>query len=223
MFEIKTENRDIKINPKSFRSQGKIPAVFYGAKKTSTPILMDNIQFNKVWKEAGESSIVTLKTPEGDLDVVIHDIQFDPVKDEPVHVDFYVVDKNKPIEVEVPLEFTGVSPAVKDLGGTLVKVLHELTIEALPKDLPHSLTVDISVLAEIDSNISAKDIILPAGVTLITKEGEIIALISEAMKEEEIEAPVEAIDMSAIEVEKRGKKEEEGGEAEVGGEAAEKE
>lgn len=207
MFELKTEIRDIKVNPKVLRGKGKLPAVFYGRKEKSTPIVLNQIDFKKVWKEAGESSIVTLKTGKGDLGAVIHEVQFDPVKDEPTHVDFYVVEQDKPIEVGVPLEFVGVSPAVKDLGGTLVKVLHELEIEALPKDLPHSLTVDISVLAEIGSQIAAKDIKLPAGVKLKTKESDVVALISEAMKEEEIEKPPEAIDMSAIEVEKRGKEE----------------
>jgi large subunit ribosomal protein L25 len=70
------------------------------------------------------------------------------------------------VEVHVPLEFVGVSPAVKELGGTLVKVLHEINIEALPKDLPHDLTVDISTLAGLDDKILVQDIPLPPGVTL---------------------------------------------------------
>ena len=207
MFELKTEKRDLKVNPKIFRAKGQIPAVFYGAKNKSTPILLNTAQFGKVWKEAGESSIVTLKTDDGELGAIIHDIQFDPVKDEPIHVDFYVVDKDKAILVEVPLEFIGVSIAVKDLGGTLVKVLHTLSIEALPKDLPHSLTVDISKITEIDGQVAAKDISLPTGVKLKTKEGEIVALVAAAREEKE-EEPVVPIDLSAIEVEKRGKEEE---------------
>ncbi len=214
MFELKTEARDVKVNPKILREKGKLPAVFYGRKEKSTPVSLNPIDFKKVWKEAGESSIVTLKTDKGELGAIIHEVQFDPVKDEPVHVDFYIVEQDKLIEVEVPLEFIGVSPAVNDLGGVLVKVLHELEIEALPKDLPHSLTADISALAELNSHITAGDISLPSGVRLKTKESDIVALISEARKEEEIEKPPEAIDMSAIEVEKRGKEEIEGAEAE---------
>jgi large subunit ribosomal protein L25 len=212
MFELKTETRDIKANPKVLRGEGKLPAVFYGRKEKSTPITLDSIQFKKIWKEAGESSIVTLKTAGGEIGAIIHDVQMDPVRGEPTHVDFYVVEQDKPIEVSVPLEFIGVSPAVKDLGGVLVKVLHEIEIEALPKDLPHSIVVDISSLAQIDSHITAKDLPLSRGVTLVTKEGEIVALVSAAREEKEEEAPA-AIDMSAIEVEKKGKKEEEGGEA----------
>ena len=219
MFELKAEKRDIKVNPKFFRKKGQIPAVFYGAKNKSTPILLNAVQFGKVWKDAGESSVITLKTEEEELGAVIHEVQLDPVKDEPIHIDFYVVDKNKPIELEVPLEFTGISVAVKDLGGTLVKVLHALPIEALPKDLPHSLTVDISKITEINGHIVASDISLPSGVKLKAKENEIVALVAAAREEKE-EEPVVPIDMSAIEVEKRGKEEEAGvaeGEAEAEG------
>lgn len=218
MFELKAETRDVKVNPKYIRSQGKTPAVFYGRKEKATPITLDTIQFKKVWAKAGESSVVTLKTSSGDLGAIIHEVQLDPVKDEPTHVDFYVVEADKMIEIEVPLEFVGVSTAVKDLGGILVKVLHTLEIEALPKNLPHSLTVDISAIIEINGHILAKDVSLPTGVTLKTKESEIVALVSGAREEKEEEVPT-AIDMSAIEVEKKGKKEEEGAE---GGETEEK-
>jgi large subunit ribosomal protein L25 len=114
----------------------------------------------------------------------------------------------------VPLEFIGVSPAVKDLGGVLVKVLHEIEIEALPKDLPHSITVDISSLAQIDDHITAKDLSLAKGVTLVTKESDIVVLVSAVREEKEEEVPA-AIDMDAIEVEKRGKKEEDGEEGAI--------
>ena len=95
------------------------------------------------------------------------------------------------------------------MGGTLVKVLHEVEIEAMAKDLPHNIEVDISTLVDFDSKIHAGEIKLPSGVTLKTDAEEVVALVAEA-KEEEVEAPSE-IDMSAIEVtDKKGKKDEEG-------------
>ena len=220
MFELKTEARDIKVSPKYIRSQGKLPAVFYGRKEKATPIALDLIQFKKVWKGAGESSIVSLKTGDGELSAIIQEVQLDPVKDEPTHVDFYVVEQDKMLEVSVPLEFTGVSSAIKDLGGVLVKVLHELEIEALPKDLPHVLIVDISKLDAIDSQIAAKDIPLPSGVNLVTKEGDIVVLVAAPREEKEEEVPI-AIDMDAIEVEKKGKKEEDGEGGEIASPEAE--
>jgi large subunit ribosomal protein L25 len=126
----------------------------------------------------------------------------------PRHADFYVIEKGAKVKVDVQLVFDGVSPAVKDLGGILVKVLREVEIEAGAKDLPHELRVDISTLVDLKSVIHAKDLALPTGVTLITKADEIVASIAEA-KEEVEEAPT-AVDMSAIEVEKKGKEAKEG-------------
>ena len=191
------------------RKGGNIPAVFYGAKEASTTISVPEVDFIKVWREAGESSIVTLKTPEGNHDALIHAIDLDPVTDKVRHVDFYVVEKGKKIKVHVPIEFEGSSPAVKELGALLVKVLHEVEIEAKPADLPHEIVVSIDSLVNLESQILAKDIKLPAGVELVTGEDEVIALVSEA-KEEVIEESG-PVDLSTIEIsEKKGKKEEEG-------------
>lgn len=212
MFELEIEERDVKANLADVRKSGRIPAVFYGPKAKSTSFFIDKVQFKKVLKDAGESSIVRLKGASGNTDVLVHDVQYEPIRHEPVHVDFYVVEKDKKTQVEVHLEFIGESPAVKDLGGILVKVLHEIEVEALPQDLPHNINVDISTLTAIDGHITVKDIVMPKGVTAITKGEEIVALVSEAAKEEE--TPVASIDLSSIEVEKKGKKEEESSEEE---------
>jgi large subunit ribosomal protein L25 len=192
------------------RAKGSIPAVFYGAGKESTPISVPLVAFQKALKEAGESSTIELRLPEETVDVLIHDIQFDPVKDTPVHADFLVIDMKKPIEVDVELEFTGVAPAVKNGLGSLVKVMHEIQIKALPKDLPHSIEVDISSLETLENQIHVKDLVMPKGVTCLSDENEVVALV--AAGKEEVEE-VAAVDLSAIEVEKKGKKEEEGAEA----------
>ena len=207
MITLEVAKRDSKEGLIKLRGEGKLPAVFYGAKEKASSISIKTVDFKKAWKDAGESTIVNLKTPAGELNALIHDVQFDAVTDEPIHADFYIVQADKAIEVEVPLEFVGVPPAVKDLGGVLVKVLHTLEIKALPKDLPHKLTVDISSLALIDSHITAEQVSLPSGVTLKTKPSEVVVLIAPEAKEEE-ELPPAPIDMSAIEVEKRGKEEE---------------
>ncbi len=190
------------------RSNGMIPAVVYGASVENTPISVSSIDFVKVFKEAGESSTIVLDIEGKKVDVLIHDVQFDPVKSHPVHADFLAVDMNKPVHVVIALEFTGVAPAEKSGMGTLVKVLHEVEVKALPKNLPHAITVDISSLATLENQIHAKDLAMPAGVELLTDGGEVIALVA-AAKEEVETAPV---DLSAIAVEKKGKKEEEAAE-----------
>ena len=208
MLTLNAKNRDIKEDLEVLRKGGELPAVFYGAGKESTSISISIIEFKKIWEKAGESSTVQITTPSSSVDALIHEVQVDPVTDEPIHVDFLVVDMNKTIQVGVPLEFIGVSEAVKSGLGILVKVLHEVEVEALPRDLPHNLEIDISKLITVDDQILVSDIKIPAGVTMITKETEVVASI--AVQKEEKEEEVVPVDLSAIEVEKKGKKEEEG-------------
>ncbi len=202
MIELKAKNRDVSEDNRDLRAEGFIPAVFYGKKTESTPVSVAKVDFLKVLKKAGESTVVSLDHEGKKVDVLIHDVAYDPVTDLPIHVDFYVFNKDVKIEVGVPLEFVGVAPAVKDLGGLLVKVLYEIKIEALPANLPHQIEVDISVLAQVGDQIVAGDLKLPSGVTLVEGSEEVIALISGPKAEEEESAPV---DLSAIEVEKKGK------------------
>lgn len=207
MITLTIEKRDTQANLDGLRKGGKLPGVFYGPKEEATPILLDTKAFLKVWHEAGESSVIGLEGIGETKDVLIHDVDVHPVTQVPRHVDFYVIEKGKKVTVNVPLVFAGVSPAVKNLGANLIKVLHEIEIEAMPKDLPHEIVIDISNLAEIGSHISVGDIQLPSGVVALADKEDMI--VSVAAVEEEKEQDTTPIDMSAIEVEKKGKKEEE--------------
>lgn len=219
MLALKAKVRDIKENLDNLRKAGELPAVFYGMGNVSTSISISKIEFKKIWRKAGESSTVKITTPAGVYDALIHEVQVNPVTDEPIHVDFLVIDMNKAIKVEVPLEFEGVSEAVKSGLGTLVKVLHEVEVEALPKDLPHNFVIDISSLVGLDSQILVSEIVLPKGVKMITKGEEVVASIA-MQKEEKEEVVAEPVDLSAIEVEKKGKKDLPAGEAGEEGEVA---
>ena len=211
MLTLSAQKRDIfgKILKRA-RREGRLPAVVYGEKDPSTSLFIDAREFGQVIKKAGETSIISLKIEgEKDKDVLVHHIELDPVREVPIHVDFYAVNKDKEIIIKVPLEFTGVSPAVKELGGTLVKVLHELEVRTLPHTIPSRIEVDISKLVGLDSHITIGELPLPMGVVATHEVDEIVAGIAVA-KEEVEETP---IDISQIEVEKKGKKEEEAGEA----------
>ncbi len=208
MFTLDATKRDTKESLGFLRKEGKMPAVFYGLGNKSTAITLSESEFKKVWKKAGESSAITLSTPEGKLDTLIHDVQIDPVSGTPMHVDFLVIDTKKAIQVAVQLEFVGEAPAVKNGTGTLVKVMHELEVEGLPKDLPHTITVDVSSLENTDSQILVKDLVLPAGVATMADGEEVVVAI--AVQQEEKEEEAAPVDLNAIEVEKKGKKEEEG-------------
>ncbi|MFA6158431.1 MAG: 50S ribosomal protein L25 [Candidatus Paceibacterota bacterium] len=205
---LKVEKRDIKDDVVALRKAGKVPAVFYGKKEASTPISIASVDFIKAYKQAGESTVVILKGEGIEVESLIHDMDLHPVTGKPIHADFYVFEKGKKIKVDVPLEFFGTSPAIKDLGGSLIKVLHDVEVEALPKDLPHTIKVDISSLVDFKSVITAKDIILPEGVLLAVSADDIVASVSEPKEEvEEVAAP---IDLSTIEVAKKGKEAKEG-------------
>jgi large subunit ribosomal protein L25 len=199
---LQFETRDAKVAPNTLRNTGRIPAVFYGRKQKSTPITVSTREFEKVWKKAGEHTIVSLRKGDEEVEALLHAVDKHPVTGIPRHADFYVFEKGQKLKIKIPIEFVGISPAVKDLGAVLVKVVHDLEIEASPKDLPQKLEVNISSLAAFGNVITAKEIALPAGVTLVISPDDVIASVYEPKEEIVEEAPV---DLSTIEVAKKGK------------------
>jgi large subunit ribosomal protein L25 len=206
MITLTVEARDVKVNPKMIRKNGNIPAVYYGAAHKATPITVNKIAFVKAYQAAGESAIITLKTPTGTIDALIHDVALDPVIGDAIHADFYIVAKDHKIEVDIPVEFVGSAPAEK-LGGIVMRLMHEIRVESLPGKLPQHFVVDLSKLVAMDSHVTVADIPMPEGVRAMVAGTEVVAGMT-GQQEEETEAP-SAIDMSSIEVAKKGKKEEE--------------
>lgn len=210
MLTLPALKRDKGAAPLSaLRAAGSIPAVVYGAHQASTPISVDAKAFAKVLREAGEATIVSLSGLGAALPTLIHEVDRDPITDHPRHVDFYAVTKGEKVEVAIPLTFVGESAAVA-AGANLVKVLHEVEVKADPMNLPHDIEVDLSALVAVDDKIHAKNIKLPSGIELVTEPEEVIAL-AQAVVEEKEEATAPA-DLSAIEVEKKGKEETKEGE-----------
>lgn len=185
------------------RAQGNMPAVVYGAGLEVQAVTLVAKDFGKVWHDAGASTIVELSGLGKELSVLIQDVSVEPLYGTPTHADLLAVRTDQKIEVTVPLEFVGTAPAEK-LGGSLIKVIHEIDIEALPKDLPHSITVDVSSLITFEDQLHVSDIVLPSGVTVVTDAEEVVALVQVAGEEEEDATPV---DIGAVEVAKKGKDE----------------
>lgn len=202
-FENRTE-RGKKL--RKLREAEKIPAVVYGPKEDTISISLDGREFEKAFKQAGESTVVVLKGGGEEREVLIHDISFDPLRGNISHVDFYAVKKGQKVTVHVPLNFVGEAPAIK-LGGSLTKALHELEVTAEPSKLPHEIEVDISSLNTFEDHIRVKDLNLPKGVEVVNNPEDTVALVSEAEEEVE-EAPI--VDISAIEVEAKGKEKTDG-------------
>lgn len=216
---LKVQPREIKGKKvKTLRQQGLIPAVLYGGnEKENLFFSVKNGEFKKVWNEAGGSSVIELETPAGKKNVLIQEVTFDPLKGEPLHIDFYAVRMDKTITAVVSIVFKGESPAVKNSGGVLVKVMHELEVEALPQNLPSEISVDISKLVNLGDHFAIGDLLLKEGVKANAEKNEIIVLVK-AQEEEKEEEKKRAIE--DIEVEVKGKKEEKEGEEESAAAAA---
>ena len=195
---------------KNLRQKDILPAVLYGPKlKKAQPLALDYKIFEKVYKETGESSLISLEIEEEGkkILVLIREIQRDPITDKISHVDFYQAPLEEKIVVKIPLVLEGQSPAVKELGGTLVKYISETEVRALPQNLPKEIKVRVDSLKTFQDNILIKDLPLPQGVEILRQAEEIVASILPPEKvEEELEKPIEE---KVEDIEKVGEKEKE--------------
>ena len=207
MLKLKTKKKGEKTSANKTRKEGFIPCVVYGPKQESISFVVKISDFTKLYEEAGESTIVSLDIDGEEMDTLIHDVQYDPVKGDAIHVDFYAIERGKKLQVSVELVFEGMAPAEKNLSAQIVKVMHEVEVECLPRNLPSELKVDLEKLTEFGSQILVKDIKLPEGVELISEPEEVIALAKETV-EEVMEEATEEPDLESIEVEEKGKGEE---------------
>lgn len=190
---------------KSLRSEGLVPAELYGHGTKNAHLTVSVKEFNKVYKQAGTSTMVTLTVGKEKTSAMIHDVVVDSVKGELLHVDFYQVRLDEKITAHVPLEFTGESPAVKEKNAVINRSLTEVEVEAFPQDVPHTIIVDLGVLTDIDTSIYVKDLIVPKGVEVQVEGDTVVATATEPLPEE-VAAPVEAVDVSAIKAEGDEKK-----------------
>ncbi|MCA9365202.1 MAG: 50S ribosomal protein L25 [Candidatus Moranbacteria bacterium] len=169
------------------RERGLLPAVIYGHGTENQNIWIDAIEFTKVFSDAGESTLVELLV-EGSkekINVLIHDIQFTPTKNVPMHCDLFQVKMDEEVEATVPLIFTGEAPIVKESGGTLVKAMDEVGVRALPDDLPHDLSIDLSGLKSFEDRITIADIKKQKGVEIMEDSETIIVSVSQPRAQEE--------------------------------------
>ena len=192
-------------NPKEVM-EGMMPAVMYGAHAKTTSLFVNKVEFKKVLRAAGESGVIAL-TGDHNENVLLHDMQRGAVSYEPIHADFYVVEKGQKMHINIPLRFVGEAPAVK-LGANIVKVTQELSVEMDPTLAPHDIEVDLAVLVDLHSNIHISDISLPKGATLYNINPEDVVVSVVAQSTEDLSAAVEQVDMEAIAVEEKGKKDE---------------
>ena len=174
---------------KQLRTAGQIPAVVYGHGIASQDISLDLRAFEKVLRQAGESSLIDLAV--GDAAVVkvlVHDVQHDPLRSTIIHADLRQVNMKEKLEANVTLKFVGEAPAVKALGAILLRNMDTVTVRCLPQYLVHEIEVDLSNLKNLDDQITIGSLVLPEGMEFVNGAEEVIAIAQTPISEEELAA-----------------------------------
>lgn len=218
MLSLKVKIRkDLGKKNKRLRGENQLPGVLYGRKIKSTPVSIGYKEFEKVYGEAHENTLVSLEVDEGagsanDLPkenvVLIRDAIRHPLRDTFIHVDFYQVPMDEEIKIAIPLVFVNEAPAVKDEGAVLERNIYDLEVSAFPKDLPREITVDLSRLAHIGDVILVKDLPVPAGVKIEAKGDIVVAQVSAPVEEQITEQAAEEVAPKDIKTEGEEKREE---------------
>lgn len=197
---------------KTIRAQGITPGVLYGHGIENVLLSIPTKTLEKVYKQAGESTLLDLTVDGKDQrKVIIQDIQRDNLKGHIIHIDLHEVKMTEKLTTEIPLRFIGESKAVKELGGVFVANMDHLKVECLPGDLVHEIEVDISVLIDFESAVHIKDIKAPKGIELLDNADEVVvAVVPPRVEEEVVAAPAEgeAAKVAEVAVVEKKKKEE---------------
>lgn len=202
-FKIKVEKREIfgKNASGRLRREGMIPAILYGGGSSNVPLTLKKQDvFMILRSDTGENTVFQVSFDSEIRDVMIKELQRDPVTDEILHADFVHIAMDKAIRVSVPLVSVGEAVGVKTEGGFVDFITRELEVECLPKNIPEHIEIDISGL-HLRHSLKAEDITLPEGVKLITSSDTILVLIEAPLKEEEIEVEEEEEEVIAEEEE----------------------
>jgi large subunit ribosomal protein L25 len=157
--------------------QGKLAAVVYGHNTTPTPLELDRLEFQKVFVKSGRTHLVDLVVDGKTEKVLVREIQTHPRRLGPIHVDFYQVNLEEKITVEVPVHLVGESAAVKRGDADVLQPIHTLRVECLPSDIPEAFEVDLTPLEEIESEFRVADLSVPKGVTVLLDPEELIVKI----------------------------------------------
>ncbi|MBU2578769.1 50S ribosomal protein L25 [Patescibacteria group bacterium] len=210
MLQIKAKIRNIfgrKTN--ALRKKGNLPAVLYGSGIDNFPLEISAKEFEKVFKQAGESSLISLKINDKKYEVLIHDLTKDPLKGEILHIDFYRPSPDKEIVVSVPLIFEGEEAIQKSSLGNLIKRFLSLEIKCLSKDMLKEIKVDLTALKNIGDKIQIKDLkildfsgdpVASGKIEILKKPEEIVAVIAhrEEFKEEKKEEKKEVKEEKSV-------------------------
>ena len=199
-FEIEAKKRETgKKGNRTLAKDKLIPAIVYGHGVKNQPVAIPAVKFEKVFKDAGTNTLVWLKTDDDKKQVLIYDYQRDPITSQFLHVDFYAVNMKEQIVATVPLKFVGVSLAVKDKGGVLVKNMEEVKVKCFPNDLPHEIEVDLSVLNTFEDRVRVSDLKVAPDVEILVEDKHQVVANAVLPKEEKEEVGKPEENVQAVE------------------------
>ena len=165
------------------RLQNKVPAVVYHSGVEATPLSVDKISLNKALRTG--QMIFEVNVEDKDQFVLVKEIQYHPVTDEIIHIDFQKVKEDEKISLEVAVRSSGEAQGVK-LGGLLVQMLNSVTIKCRPAEIPEFLEIDVTDM-EMNTNLFVRDITLPADVEMLTADDIAVVSVQEPKEEKEEE------------------------------------
>ena len=210
IITLKATVREAGHKLQTLRNGGSIPATLFGRGIDPKNIALESRDFARAFKSAGENTIIALSVDGGKpVNVLVKETQMHPLTNRYTHADFFQVRMDEAIEATVPFAFVGVSPAVAELGGVLIKASDEVDVTALPADLPHTLEIDLGLLKTFDDVIKVGDIVLPKGVTIEGDADTVIALVEAPRTEAQMAELDEKVEADVTKVEKAGKPAEE--------------
>lgn len=161
---------------KEIRNNGRVPAVVYGQEKEPKSISVNSIELVKTVRDEGRNAIISLDVENDNaVDVMLHEYQMDPLKDDVLHADFYIVNMAEEMDVEVGLSLEGEAQGSKD-GGVLQQPLFALQVRAKPRDIPEEISVNIESL-EVGDSITIADLPKAANYEFLEDEDTTIATI----------------------------------------------
>ncbi len=219
VVEVKSRGDLGKNASRRLRSEGRIPAIVYGARKEPVPIVVDPKNILEILRsESGVNTIFQLSLAEKEArrHVMIKEYQVDPVKGNLIHADFVRIQMDEVIEVEVPLQVTGEAAGVKLDGGILEHVTRQVRVSCLPGDIPEHITIEVTPL-KIGDALRVSDLPKSDRYRILTETDQTLVVVSPPAKEETAVPAAEAAPAAPAEPEviKKGKAvEEEAGEAE---------
>lgn len=183
---LEAKKREVKHHSSSrqLRRNGCIPGVVYGYQTENTPVYVNDAEFEKLLRENGRNAVLSLNVNGTQRNVMVHEVQTDPLKNKIIHVDFLAVNMSEDVDATVRVVLSEECAGVKD-GGVLQQALHELSITTKPDQIPDAITVDVSNL-QVGENITVADIRGQYGFTINHEDTETICSVLPPRQEEEI-------------------------------------